>query len=145
MKRLLLILVFFVGCVGSSQTVERVLDGDTFILSNGEKIRLAEIDAPEMGQIYSIEAREYVEKLILYKNVKVIRTGKDKYGRTIARVVIGNDELSSILVKKGLAHCTPWSSNKIKWECSIARQNRVGLFQYPYELPYKFRRKYKLH
>ena len=48
--------------------VERVIDGDTIVLSNGEHIRLLGMNAPETTkkEKYSQEAKEFLKKLIFY-------------------------------------------------------------------------------
>ena len=47
--------------------IKRVIDGDTvYVFSNGEilKVRLVEIDTPEMDQPHGPEAKEYLEQLL---------------------------------------------------------------------------------
>ena len=39
-------------------TVSRVIDGDTLVLTNGERVRLIGIDAPEMGRFGAREGAE---------------------------------------------------------------------------------------
>ena len=50
MKRALLLL-FLLSCAYDPQGVRYVIDGDTFVLNNGETIRLLGIDTPEKGDI----------------------------------------------------------------------------------------------
>jgi len=73
-------------------TVERVIDGDTLKLTNGEEVQLIGIKAPEdekMGQ----EATEFVRELIKGKEGKEVKLQfdvqeRDKYGRLLAYVLI---------------------------------------------------------
>ena len=49
------------------QTVVKVVDGDTIHLQNKSghyKLRLTEIDAPEINQPYGLDSKEYLIKLL---------------------------------------------------------------------------------
>ena len=54
--------------VSSSQltraTVERVIDGDTIVLTTGERVRFIGVDAPEIGEPGADEATQFVRDLI---------------------------------------------------------------------------------
>jgi micrococcal nuclease len=60
------------GCATSSETaaeetaVARVIDGDTIETSDGERIRLVQIDAPELGEgeCYAAESTAALDELI---------------------------------------------------------------------------------
>ena len=88
-----------------------VVDGDT-VWIRGEKIRIAEIDAPEMNgrcAIERVKARQAQARLIALLNARPIRferTGKDRYGRTLATF----GSVSEALIAEGLAH--RWPSRK---------------------------------
>jgi len=86
------ILILFIATVSYAQTytVERVIDGITLKLTNGEEVQLIGIKAPEdekMGQ----EATEFVKGLI--KEGQEVRLEfdvqeRDKYGRLLAYIFI---------------------------------------------------------
>lgn len=84
-----------------------VTDGDTLsVLHQGkaEKIRLIGIDAPEAHQGYGRVAKQFVSELAFGKIVTVEVKGRDKYGRTLADVVLPNEQsLNRALVQAGLA------------------------------------------
>jgi len=64
--------------------VERIVDGDTILLANGERVRLIGIDAPEIGEPGAIEATEFVESLIPPgTTIWLERSGnnRDRFGR----------------------------------------------------------------
>lgn len=69
--------------------VERVIDGDTFIVSkkigNTNRIRLAVANVPENYQSESRTATNRLRDLIGGKTVTIIPVGKS-YGRTVANV-----------------------------------------------------------
>ena len=50
-------------------TVTNIVDGDTFDLSNGDRIRPADIDAPEIGEEGYQEAKDYLTTWIYGKTV----------------------------------------------------------------------------
>ena len=60
------------GCASSADsadeetTVSRVIDGDTIETSNGERVRLVQIDAPELqdGECYAVESTGALDELI---------------------------------------------------------------------------------
>ncbi|WP_298966718.1 thermonuclease family protein [uncultured Roseibium sp.] len=43
----------------------------------------------------------------------MLRNGKDKYGRTLARVLVNGNDVSQILINEGLAR--PWRRHREPW------------------------------
>jgi len=92
--------------VGPRQTC--VVDGDTVWIA-GEKIRLLDIDAPEMQgkcpreSALAIRARDRLVVLLNTRQVTIERQGKDKYGRTLARLGV----VGKMLIAEGLASRWP--------------------------------------
>ena len=88
-----------------SGPVVSVLDGDTIeVLHNkrAERIRLNGIDCPEKGQAYGKRAKRAVSELVFGKEVTLQTHGKDKYGRTIADVLLPDRTyVNHELVKQG--------------------------------------------
>ena len=82
-----------------------VLDGDTIeVLHNtrAERIRLNGIDCPEKGQAYGKRAKQAASELVFGKEVTLQTYGKDKYGRTIADVLLPDGtNVNHTLVKDG--------------------------------------------
>ena len=105
MKTILFILLLFL--CSCTYHVIRVIDGDTIEVLNyfnqPERIRLAGIDAPELAQPFGREARLKTSELCAGKQVKISSSGKDKYGRTIAFVTIGQISVNKTLLSSGLA------------------------------------------
>lgn len=68
-----------------------VSDGDTIkVLHNGkaEKIRLHGIDCPEKGQPFGTKAKQFTSSLTFGKTVTIHVTDMDRYGRTVADVIL---------------------------------------------------------
>jgi len=88
-----------------SGPVVGILDGDTIeVLHNSrpERIRLNGIDCPEKGQAYGKKAKQAASALVFGKEVTLQTYGKDKYGRTIADVLLlDGTNVNHELVKDG--------------------------------------------
>ena len=82
-----------------------VLDGDTIeVLHNrrAERIRLSGIDCPEKGQAYGKKAKQAASEFVFGKDVMLQTHGKDKYGRTLADVLLPDGtNVNHRLVKDG--------------------------------------------
>ena len=88
--------------------IEICYDGDTCTSKQGEKIRLACIDASELrgakaNPVQAKEARDYLNSLIAGKDVDIRRITKDKYDRTVAELSISGVNVQRIMVTKGYA------------------------------------------
>jgi micrococcal nuclease len=87
---------------GSSVTVERVTDGDTIVLRDGRRVRLVQIDRPEVyfgTECYGPEASALAERLIppgtrvrLEREPATDRV--DGYGRLLRYVLRWEDGLN---------------------------------------------------
>jgi endonuclease YncB( thermonuclease family) len=88
-----------------SAIIIRVLDGDTpEVLHNQhpERIRLSGIDCPEKGQASGKKAKQAASALVFGKEVMLQTHGLDKYGRTIADVLLPDStKVTHSLVKDG--------------------------------------------
>lgn len=147
------LLVFLYSCGRDTVLITYIEDGDTFYTSSGEKIRLEQVDAPEVehrnfpAQNYGYKAKELAETYLLNQNVTIIRHGRDKYGRTLVSVYTPKgDNFEEILITNGLAHTTLWTvSSKLKRDYIRVKNHKIGLFQDSHwEYPYIYRRKYKI-
>jgi endonuclease YncB( thermonuclease family) len=118
----------------SQITVLRVIDGDTFIAIGQDKIeftvRLARIDAPELGQQCGLEAKDRLEKVILHRQVILRHASRGKYGRVVAEVFENGSPIDEPLVREGLAWIDPSLSHQTTLTHleKEARQARRGLW-----------------
>lgn len=85
--------------------VVHVVDGDTLDLANGRTVRLAGIDAPEVGECGYKRSRNTLSRLVLGKRVSLAASDEeqDRYGRLLKYVDIGKTDAGLRLIKKGLA------------------------------------------
>ncbi|WP_251140600.1 thermonuclease family protein [Rhodoferax sp. U11-2br] len=129
---------------------ESVSDGDTLWVepeAGGapRKLRLLGVDAPELCQSGGVAAREALRVLVLQRRLRVQVKYLDDYGRGLARIAVGGQDVAEVMVRQGWA----WSS---RWRRSLgpyaeqeaqARQARLGVFAQPSpELPRDFRRRH---
>jgi len=111
-----------------------ITDGDTFTLMTTDrdklKIRLAEIDTPESGQPYGKKARQALSELIFQKDVIVIQTDTDRYGRIVGKVYQDKIYVNAAMVKEGAA----WVYREYAEDQSlfvlekIARERKTGIW-----------------
>lgn len=99
----ILVNIFFIGKNISDRTVINVLDGDTFILNNGERIRLLGIDAPELGRCGADQAKEALTKLVLNKPIILSEDKRDTYGRRMGLVYVGSQLVNETMLASGMA------------------------------------------
>lgn len=111
--------------------VQRVIDGDTLILENGEHIRLLNINAPEKDHPISKKATAFL-KQFENKTVEIEKTQTDKYGRTLARLY-APEYLNLEEVQNGLASKFLVDQNELKdfYDAEEnAIQNAQGIWQH---------------
>ena len=77
----------------------RVIDGDTFILNRRKRIRLENVDAPEIGTKGAAVAKHALENLILKKTV-TYQTKAKSYNRYIAQVKVAGKSVNRAMQRK---------------------------------------------
>lgn len=106
--------------------IANVHDGDSIRLCSGERIRIVDIDAPELfgsercspasrarlrnGRNPSwcdfglaVRSRDALAGFLATGPARVKRVGTDRYGRTLARITINGRDAGAYLIKLGLA------------------------------------------
>ena len=92
--------------------VQRVIDGDTFDLDDGTRVRMLGIDAPEAGfgerkpQQFSAEATEWLRSRIEGREValRIDSPRTDRYGRTLAWVFESDGTMvNELMLREGCA------------------------------------------
>jgi len=116
--------------------VKDVIDGDTIELTNGEKVRLIGINAPEINEPFGKEAKEFLSKMVNGKAVKLEKDFKlkDEYGRLLAFVFVDNININVEIVKNGLAN-TLYLSKLLKYSKELRKaelqavENQIGIWK----------------
>jgi endonuclease YncB( thermonuclease family) len=128
-------------------TVISVTDGDTIVVLMADKtsvkIRLEGIDCPEGKQDFGTRAKQATSQLCYGKKVRVEKLGEDRYGRTLARVYVGNLCVNKELLRLGMA----WHYKKYNKHAKMAklenkaRAAKIGLWAMDNAVaPWEFRR-----
>lgn len=82
--------------------VERVIDGDTIIVGT-HRVRLADIDAPEMKSRYGLAAKNALSDMILHRIVRVEWKRRGRYRRIIGYVYLDGEWINHSVVASGWA------------------------------------------
>jgi micrococcal nuclease len=102
-----LLLLLPLACKQPSDTVTvvRVIDGDTIIIDGGDHVRYIGIDSPETDEFYYARASQLNADLVAGKRVRLESdvTDKDKYGRLLRYVYVGDIFVNAEMVKQGCA------------------------------------------
>jgi len=104
----------------STTIIKSCYDGDTCTAVDGEKIRLACIDTPELkgknaNKIPAKEARDFLNQLVANKKVSIKRMTKDRYGRTVAEIYKDGTNIQELIVNKGYGKIYKRYSYQCEW------------------------------
>lgn len=100
------LLTFSAAAAEIEGVVTDVHDGDSLTLTNWQrtyKIRLTDIDAPELAQPYGRDSRTSLRELCLFKEATVQTAGEDGRERTLARVTCVGVDANAAQVQRGWA------------------------------------------
>lgn len=99
------------------------VDGDTVELADGTSVRLVDYDAPEISRpncpaeaAKGYEALGRLSYLIRRREVRLERlSGLDKYRRGLARMWVGGEPVSAVLIREGLAVAYNGRTRRTHW------------------------------
>jgi endonuclease YncB( thermonuclease family) len=112
------------------QAVE-VIDGDSFITAEKQRIRLAYVDAPEIDLCGGKEAKETLEKLVLNRPLYIKVIFKDANGRLIGDVYNLKGSIAEQMASSGWAYRSMERGSapeKIKEMSNKMREKNIGVF-----------------
>lgn len=127
-----------------------VIDGDTLEV-RGERIRLFGIDAPESAQTcLDADGRAYrcgqraafaLSDKVGARPVVCEPTGKDRYGRIVARCSLAGEDLQAWMVRNGHALAfVRYSKDYRRFEAE-AKASGAGMWTGSFEPPWEWRRR----
>ena len=97
-----------------NMTVVEILDGDTFNLGNGERVRIIGINTPEKGRPFSDEATDALSEMIMGREVTLVNDSKnddvDTNGRLLRHVYVDETLVNYEMIRMGMAFWYPYSS-----------------------------------
>ena len=143
---ILLILLQPFGITEELVRVVRVVDGDTIKVEQaGEMVtvRLEHTDAPERKQEGGPMAAWALAHMIEGRDVRIVGGKKDRYGRLIGTIYLGEMDVNRAMVSQGLAwwyarYSKDKSYSKLQ---QAAREARRGLWSGEAVEPWVWRRK----
>ena len=108
----------------------RVVDGDSFDLKDGRRIRLLSVDAPERDRCLYSESRERLKDLVLDKKVQLKNIVTDDYGRVLADIFVNDILVNKIMLMEGLARFTYTGKNyeDLKAINLTAKNLKLGIY-----------------
>lgn len=119
-------------------TVQRVIDGDTFVCRDDERVRLLLVDTPEMGdEPLGRLAREFVRTVIppdTRVRLELDVQERDRYGRLLAYVRLPDDRLlNRVVAREGYAQVMVVPPNvdraeEMRAAVAAARREGAGLW-----------------
>ena len=93
-----------------AQKVAKIYDGDTVTMADGMKIRLLQIDAPELaeGECFAKESKAALVNLLAKKGTVTLKADPasasyDRYGRALRYIFVGKLNVNLEMVKIGAA------------------------------------------
>ena len=117
----------------TSYAVERVIDGDTIVLTTGTHVRLVQIDSPELssGECYAGASRSTLARLLpagtrvrLELDPRLDRV--DRYGRTLAYVRRGAENINLMLVARGAASVWFYDGDRGRYAAKLMSAARAA-------------------
>jgi len=136
-------------CGPARALAQRVVDGDTIALQDGQKVRYLLVDTPELsdGACFAQEAADYNASLVQGREVSLAYDPvecRDRYGRLLAYVSVDGHEVNAMLVRDGYAcvgYLPPAGESRIEEFRALeseAIQARRGLWGVCAEVPCGF-------
>jgi len=109
---------------GPSVVVTRVIDGDTFDIAGGERVRILNIDAAEMPPKshcareadLAVRGKARLQDLVRRGDqITLVGVSRDRdtYGRLLRFVRIDGQDVGDQLIREGLAQ--PWRGRHAQW------------------------------
>lgn len=139
------LLLLWISCTINAATLQGkvvgVADGDTITVLDAHnkqhKIRLQGIDAPEKAQAFGQKSKQSLNQLVHSKQVTIDFQKKDKYGRTVGKVLLNGSDICLEQIKLGMAwHYKQYASEQPKEDREIyaqaevdARNQAIGLWK----------------
>lgn len=129
-----------------------VSDGDTVVVLADDgvrhRIRIGGIDAPEKGQPFADVSRRHLAGLLREQVLRVEPIKRDPYGRTVANLSVGDEDVGLVMLRAGLAwHFVRYARDQTRAQRqayasaeTAARSDRAGLWKEPVpEPPWEYR------
>jgi len=128
---------FSTSPASATVTITKVYDGDTIMLSTGERVRLLQIDSPEISpaECYGDEARSALVRLLNAPGQLTLKSDPkldkvDRYGRLLRYVYIGKTNINLKLVEIGAAAPYFYKGEKGQFASQISKAAQKAKAKY---------------
>jgi len=120
--------------VESDAVVQRIVDGDTLVLSTEQRVRIIGVNTLEMDaksaqdKQWARKAADIVSQLVAGKNVLMLaeRDRKDRHGRLLAHIRLQDgQDVASILIQQGLGVAVAIGRNTVCAHDNIVLENQA--------------------
>jgi micrococcal nuclease len=127
-------------CGPTLAVVDHVIDGDTIVLDDGQRIRYLLVDTPEStngeNDCFGVEARDYNHTLVTGRTITMAydEVCQDRYGRLLAYVSVDDVEVNRTLLENGFAcilHIPPNGNDRVaEYQAleDMAKADDVGMW-----------------
>jgi len=140
LRFILSVMFFFLTAAGYSDAhtwykVKWVNDGDTIVLTNGNRVRYIGINAPEIdhenqkAEPYGYKARSFNKTVVLSQKIRLEfdRERHDRYGRLLAYIFLANGScLNSQMLENGMAYYLYRRPN-VKYEKRLLKKQQAAM------------------
>ena len=129
-----ILFLLFLSANSFTAKVIRIIDGDSMVVLTRQNkevyVRFEGIDCPEKKQDFGEKAKQVTSGFCLGKTVRIQKTGRDRYGRMLANVYVGNLCVNKELVRLGMAwHFKKYNHDPELAELELkARKLKVGIW-----------------
>ena len=84
---------------------KRVIDGDTFVLAGGEHVRIANLDAPELGEKGGQAAKKRLQHILPKgQQVGLSKPVARSYDRAVRKVTVKGKPINKLVTKPPKHH-----------------------------------------
>ncbi|MGH8671553.1 MAG: thermonuclease family protein [Burkholderiales bacterium] len=101
-------------------------DGDSLVVTDAggtsHRVRLAAIDAPELGQAFGKSAQRSLSTMVLGKAVTVEYRARDSYGRIVGKVFSAGEDINLRQIAAGMA----WHYKRYQGEQASPERRRYA-------------------
>ena len=130
-------------CGSSVADVARVIDGDTIVLSDDQRVRYWLVNTPELNgdaapECFAEEAREANRRLVEGRRIRLTYPPadvgcRDRYDRTLALVEVDGVIVNKVLVEQGYARVESFGDDdpilgELEYLEDQAKEDRSGLW-----------------
>lgn len=111
--------------------VIEVLDGDTLLLDGKVRLRLRQLDAPELENCGGQQAKDFLTNLVKDKKIELKEYILDQYGRPMALVYLNNQSINLKMIQSGWARYHSDNTElteKLKTAAKEIKDQRLGIY-----------------